>query len=140
MKWFLMSLLLAGMQQHLSAAVAGACESKVDKDCKVTVVTDEKTVAQDHNCVVTIAGEPGEATVLVTTVSDDGNDGRSEPMVVRVSGKKDAEERGWLGVSINNVPEASLLSSTLRGMVSLLSTWLATARLIVRVLRRTTSS
>ena len=137
MKLLLMSLLLAGLPPWISYATACPEHEGDTVKASYVVMTDGEGDAKAPCIVKTIAmapghaGDKGELQYIVTSsgdapqfVSADGedghayafvtasgsNDGRSEDKnIVWVGGPKDAKERGWLGVSIGEVP-ASLAS------------------------------
>lgn len=106
MKMILASLLLAAAPPWLTSTTAWACDCDDDAKKRVVVVTDGKTITGDHDCLISGTDE-GAARFLVK-VGGDINDGRSEDdeKIVWVSRKAGGEERGWLGVSIGNVPQA----------------------------------
>ncbi len=106
MKMILASLLLAAAPPWLTSTTAWACDCDDGAKKRVVVVTEGKVTTGDHHCVISGADE-GTAKIVVK-IGGDKNDGRSEDdeKFVWVSRKGSGKERGWLGVSIGNVPEA----------------------------------
>jgi len=106
MKMILASLLLAAAPPWLTSTTAWACDCDDGAKKRVVVVTEGKVTTGDHDCVISGADE-GTAKIVVK-IGGDKNDGRSEDdeKFVWVSRKGSGKERGWLGVSIGNVPQA----------------------------------
>jgi len=106
MKMILASLLLAAAPPWLTSTTAWACDCDDGAKKRVVVVTEGKVTTGDHHCVISGADE-GTAKIVVK-IGGDKNDGRSEDdeKFVWVSRKGSGKERGWLGVSIGNVPDA----------------------------------
>lgn len=124
MKLFLISVLVAGIPPWVLSAVACPEHDKKVVKSKVVVVGDKVGKVKAAPCIIKGKGDaahvftvPGKAPCIITAdgkgagvytvaIGAGDEDGRSEPNLVWVSEKKGGKERGWLGVSIGNVPEA----------------------------------
>ncbi len=75
----------------------------------VTITTSDDTgdpkVVVRKRCSTSGHGKEGIAEALMTAFGIGSDDGRSEPKVLFLGGDKEAKRGGWLGVSIDNVPE-----------------------------------
>ena len=149
MKSVLVHLLLAGAPPWLSwqlASVVFAAGSFAGPLASAAV--QDEPAPQQIEVVVTATAEDGTTPtgsdesdahqIVVTAYTDDGNtpvvlvktdgkttktDGRSTVTMTRVEGKDsaDAEPRGWLGVSLGDVPEALSTQLNLDGRGVLIS-------------------
>jgi len=141
MKSVLIHLLLAGAPPFLSWHLAGvifaagtlagplassaAADEPAAQELVVTVTAEDATAPENSDgsdarqIVVTAYTDDGSAPVVL--VKTDGKttkaDGRSTVTKIRVDGKDsaDAEQHGWLGVSIDEVPEALSAQLKLEG-------------------------
>ncbi len=132
MKLFLMSMLLVGAPAWLSGAVASPGDEADVVTAQIVIVTDgevgsgkapcivkTKIIGDgDEPCVFTTsdcsfgdglhvikAGDHGTATYTVA-LGGDGDKAQGGAHMVWISKEDDGKKRGWLGVSIGNVPES----------------------------------
>jgi membrane-associated protease RseP (regulator of RpoE activity) len=149
MKSVLIHLLLAGAPPFLSWHLAGVifAAGTLAGPLASAAVQDEPspqqievvvTATAEDGTTPTGSDEPDARQIVVTAYKDDGNapvvlvktdgkttkaDGQSKVTRIRVEGKDsaDAEPRGWLGVSIDEVPEALSAQLKLEGRGVLIS-------------------
>jgi len=105
MKLILASLLMAAVPQWLYTSIDEEAAKNAQGDRAVVVLSAEVGAP-----CVTVGGDGEADSVVFMTVGDDeADDGRSEHKIVtkrmRVGNTDDAD-RGWLGISIGEVPEA----------------------------------
>lgn len=128
MKLFLMSVLLVGVPVWLSEAVASPGDEAEVVTAQIVVVVDGEAGSAKAPCIIktkiigdgdepyvfTTSGdglhfvsEDGHGTAVYTVaIGEDGDKAHGGSRMVWVTREDDGKKRGWLGVSIGNVPEA----------------------------------
>lgn len=128
MKLFIMSVLLVGVPAWVSEVVASPEDEGEVVTTQIVIVADGEEGAGKAPCIIKtkIIGDGDEPCVFTTsgdglhfvsegghgtatyTVALGGDDDKAHgaSRMVWISKKDDGKKRGWLGVSIGNVPEA----------------------------------
>jgi len=104
-----MSLLIVGIQQWMLSSAVETEEKQTSGEARVIVLSGDKASA---GCVAVAGAEPGagKSVFVVASTGEAGEDGNGKTVrnviEFRHGHDADAENRGWLGVSIGVVPSA----------------------------------
>ena len=111
MKWIIAGAVLAGWPYWISTTWANPGNDEVQAEAQVIVVTGAD--CQGAACGVAVGSDDEKSATKcgVVVLARDDEDAGEEHRVRRVwkvaiPGKRDTKDRGWLGVSVGEVPES----------------------------------